>query len=210
MQVAVIGASGRTGRFVVEIAIGRGMRTVAVVRDPTRLFVQPNPLLSTVKADARDAAELEPALNGSDAVIFAVGPRGPGCRRVQADGVRACLAAMRAVRIGRIVAVSGAWVANRNDGPFSRFVVKPLYRRALKNSYLDMVDMEHALSASAMNWTVLRPPVLTNGRPRHRYRSRLGRDVPFGLSITRGDLAEALLDVIADQSSFRTAVGVAR
>ena len=210
MQVAVIGASGRTGLLVVDIAIRRGIRTVAVVRDPARLSVHPNPFLSVVEADARDSKALEPALDGSDAVVFVVGPRGPDSRGVQTASVRACLTAMTAVHVGRIVAVSGAWVANRHEGPFSRLVIKPLSRRALESSYLDMVAMEHALTESTTDWTVLRPPVLTNGRFHHRYRSRLGRDVPLGLTITRYGLAEALLDVITDQRTFRTAIGVAR
>lgn len=210
MQLAVIGASGRTGLLVLDVAIGRGIRTVAIVRDPRRLPRQPSLLLSIAAADARDAGALERALIGAEAIVFAVGPRGPGSRGVQADGVRACLAAMSAAGVGRIVAVSGAWVDNQHDGAFSRFVVKPVYRSALKASYLDMVDMERALTESDADWTVLRPPVLTSGPPRHQYRSRIGRDVPFGFTIARGDLAEALVDVIADRSTFHAAIGVAR
>lgn len=69
--------------------------------------------------------------------------------------------------------------------------------------------MEGLLRASQAEWTVLRPPMLTDKPPTGRYRTALNENVRGGRRITRGDLAAAMLEVLDDRSAVRAAVGVA-
>lgn len=210
MRVAVIGASGRTGSRVVEQAVVRGLQVTAIVRDPTRYSVSDHGRVDVAVADVRDPASLEKGITGVDAVIFAVGPRGEGGLHVQGDGIDATLTAMQGARVKRIVAISGSWLANKSDSVVSRFLLKPLYRRALRPAFLDMCDMEQSLRKSSAEWTCIRPPILTSGSKQGPYRRRVDRDVPFGLTITRPTLAAAIVDVLADPTTIGHAIGVAR
>ena len=78
-----------------------------------------------------------------------------------------------------------------------------------RDVYADLECMEQVLAAGRADWTVVRPPYLTDGPATGAYRSALEANVPGG-SISRADLARALLDVLADPASVRHAIGVAR
>ena len=94
MKIAVIGASGRTGRIVVKDALARGHQVVAITR--TEGVSEPDDdNVITARADVRDADALRRALVGADAVISALGvgtSRAP--MDVYSTGVRNTLGAM--------------------------------------------------------------------------------------------------------------------
>ena len=70
--------------------------------------------------------------------------------------------------------------------------------------------MEAVVRASGVDWTLVRPPRLTDAAARGRYRSRRDGNVRWGFSISRTDLAQAVLDLLSDGSSPRQTVSVAR
>ncbi|GAA2696535.1 NAD(P)H-binding protein [Nonomuraea recticatena] len=69
--------------------------------------------------------------------------------------------------------------------------------------------MERTLAAGDTDWTVLRPPYLTNDPPAGRYRTAMDANVA-GWSLARGDLARAMLDVLDRPATIRRVVGVGR
>lgn len=68
--------------------------------------------------------------------------------------------------------------------------------------------MEQTLAASTADWTVLRPPYLTDKPATGRYRTAMEADVPGG-SLSRADLAHAILDVLENPATLRHAIGIA-
>ncbi|WP_211352004.1 NAD(P)-dependent oxidoreductase [Haloactinospora alba] len=112
--------------------------------------------------------------------------------------------------VRRIVAVSAATVTVAGDGPGTRFLVKPLLRRVLRHPRADSIAMERHLESTDLDWTVLRPPMLTNGPRTGRYRTARGENVRGGLSVSRADLADAALRVLTEDYGHHDAVGVAR
>ncbi|MGV2384938.1 MAG UNVERIFIED_CONTAM: NAD(P)H-binding protein, partial [Thermobifida fusca] len=84
----------------------------------------------------------------------------------------------------------------------------PLVRLAFAPQYADLAEMEEELAASGLDWTVVRPPRLLDGPG--TYRSALGSNVPNGTSITRADLARALLDMLTNDATVGQVVGVAQ
>lgn len=208
MKLVVFGASGRTGRHVVRMASESGHDVTAVVR-PGSTLDEPG-AARLVTADVLDAAAIVPAVRGHDAVVSAIGPRSNGPTTVCADATHSITSAMRESGVDRLVVVSQATVTTDGDGPFTRTVVKPLLRRLLRHAIADAVRMEDHLSTTGLDWTALRPPRLTNGRPTGRYRTARGSNVRRGYTISRGDLAAAVLEALDDPATVGTAVGVAR
>ncbi|MCD0452373.1 SDR family oxidoreductase [Actinocorallia sp. API 0066] len=209
MRLTVLGATGRTGRHLVRQALDAGHHVTAVVRDPARLDPADHPLLEAVTADPLDPAALAPAVDGRDAVLSALGPNNRADGTVCADGARSAVKAMRAVGVGRLVVVSASGpFIDDGDGPFTRVVFKPLLRRLfLDTPFTDLENAEREIRASGLDWTLVRPPRLTEGKPRP-YRTVLDRNVRGGTTLSRADLATAVLNALADPATVHHHVSV--
>lgn len=211
MRLAVLGATGGTGRNVVDQAVAAGHKVTAVVRDPARLDLAA-PELEIVSADVLDPDALEPPLTGSEAVISCLGARSKVDAGFAASSHRSVIRAMHGAGVSRILAISAAPVAPPGDpgeGPVTRVVLKPMMRAFLGPVYADLEGMEEYIRESGLDWTILRPPRLT-GKPRTgRYRTATNQQVRGGSSISRADLADAMLRAAADPSTIGTTIGIA-
>lgn len=206
MILTIFGATGGTGRELVDQACSAGHDVTAVVRSPDG--VAPRPHLTVVTADIAVADQLVPAVAGRDAVLTAIGPRGRGPTTVQADTTTSIIAAMRAAGVRRLVCVSNSGMHTDGDGPLTRALVKPILRGALRHGFADMRRMEELVAASGLDWTILRPPRLTNGRRTGTYRTEVNRNVRGGMQVSRADLADCVLRCLTDPSAIRAAVSV--
>jgi len=209
MLITVFGATGGTGRLVVKQALEAGHEVRAVVRDPARLPLA-HANLRVHQADVFDPEALRPALADVGAVISALGaPSRKDTSMVCANGVRSILTAIESAGVRRIVAVSAQPVLRNGGGePFwFRSTVLPIVRAVHRNVYVDLARMEQLLVASAAEWTIVRPPMLTDKPGTGRYRTAFEANIA-GSSLTRADLATALLDVLADPTTVRHAIGV--
>ncbi len=209
MRITVFGATGGTGRHVVEQALGAGHQVVAVVRDPARLPVPAADGLTVVTARLDDQESVERAVDGADAVVDALGSHGTGPTTVRADAAPVIIAAMRATGVRRLVAVSASGAHTTGDDPFIRFVVKPVLGYVLRHAFADMRAMETIVRASGLDWTIVLPPQLTDGPRTGRVRRRVGANVRGSYRIARADLADAVLQAVTDDAVRGTSLSVA-
>ena len=206
MKIAVVGASGRTGRELVRAAAAAGHEVVAVVRDPSRL---PDPPGEVRVADVSDVGALTAAFQGVDAVASCLGPVAGESAHVLRDGITAVLAAMDGAGVRRLVAISASgWVVDGDD-PLSRYVAKPILRLALAETNADLEAMERVIRASHVDWTIMRPPRLQDRPGTGRYKARRDGNVRWGWTIARPDLAQAMLDALLDDTAVGQAISVA-
>lgn len=206
MRIAVIGASGRTGAEFSRLALAAGHEVLAVVRDPARLTVAAT---TVATADARSAEQLTEALRGVDAVVTCTGPGPDAAHGIVSDAAAAMIQAMSATGLKRVVMVSAAGPYTDGDNLLMKFVLKPIVQRILRDGFADLKNAETILKASTTDWTVLRPPQLTDAAGKGSYRSRLDLSIPWGIRITRADLALALLDAVTDDSTIHKTISVA-
>jgi putative NADH-flavin reductase len=210
MKLTIFGATGATGTSLTEQALAAGHEVTAVVRDPARLAVPAHPRLQVVTADVMDPASIAPAVDGADAVINAIGPRGTGPTTVIQDSVRSIIAAMDKTGTRRFVHVSGSIVADEGESPYMRYLIKPLARRAfLRHVCADMRAGEDDLRRSDLDWTIMRPPALTDKAAAGTYRTVIDQNLPHGFSIARADLAACILGLLDDPATVRRHVGIA-
>jgi putative NADH-flavin reductase len=209
-RLTIFGATGGTGQHLIRLALQRGHDVTAVAREPARVATT-HDRLAVRAGDVLQPDSLPVAVEGADAVISALGngaSRGP--TRIYSAGVANVLEAMRASGVRRFVAISAAPVAPRSEATAAqRLLVLPLLHRIFGSTYSDMRSMEELLGASEAEWTVLRPPRLTNGPATGRYRTSHNSNLRGGRRITRADLAAAMLDLLADPAAIRTTIGVA-
>lgn len=211
MNLTIFGASGGTGTCLVEQALATGHEITAVVRDASRLAVPHHPRLRVFTADVMDPDSINAAVTGADAVLTAVGPRGTGATTVITDSARSIIAAMQKTGAPRLLMLSGSIVADDGEGPYLRYLLKPVARRTfLRHVCADMREAETAVEASALDWTIVRPPRLTSKPASGIYRTAVDRGLPHGLSVARADLAACMLLLINDPAAIGKHIGIAR
>ena len=221
MKLTIFAATGGIGRQLLELAVAAGHDVTAVVRNPATLPRE----VRTVTADlsAPDPAALETAVAGADAVLSALGRRSPSDAGIVSRGTRAIAAAMTATGVRRIVVVSAAPIStvpspgrptppkhDPGEGFLMRTVLTPLTKAVLRSVYADLALMEDLLRDSALDWTVIRPPRLTNGPLTGAYRTAIGRNLRRGTSVSRADVAHLMLRVLRQPETITQAVGIAR
>jgi putative NADH-flavin reductase len=117
---------------------------------------------------------------------------------------RSTVAAMQAAGVRRLLIVSAA-VLFKDEG----ILFAMLRRTLLRNVAEDQTEMERVVTASALDWTIVRPPRLTNGPLTEHYQIEDNRMPRPRLSVSRSDVAHFLLDEAERGAHRRQMVGMA-
>lgn len=209
MKLTVFGATGGIGTELVRQGLEADHHVTAVVRDTSRLVVEPHPSLQVVVADVMDPAAIAPAVAGRDVILSALGSRISGPTTVNSAGARSIMQAMHDTGVRRLLMVSVAGIHTKGDDPFTRFVVKPILGRVLRHSFADVRLMENLVRASELDWTLICPPRLTNGPRAGDVHSNAQRNVRGRFSIARADVAAYLLGAMEDDELVGATVSIA-
>lgn len=203
MRLFVLGATGGTGRSLVEQALWRGHSVTAFVRSPGKL-AGPRQGLTVLKGDPRDADQLRAVLSGHDAVVSALGPPGPGRTSILRDCARSTVAAMQETQVRRLLVVSAAVLF-----PDAGLLATVLRHTFLRSVAKDSLEMERIVVASGLDWTIVRPPRLTHG-PLTTHYSLADGHLPQGrLVVSRADVAHFLLAELEQNGHRGQIVGMA-
>lgn len=206
MKLLVLGATGGIGLEIVRQAIDHGHTVTALVRSPERL--KPFQDRIAIKCgDLLNSSELEQAIAGHDAVLSAFGPRVPIAKsdaNLLRDFALALTTAMQQVGVRRVVVVSTSFLFRDSLLPPTYLVGRLFFRDVM----LDSAAMERTIIGSGLDWTIVRPPQLTDKSYTGRYRIREGHHPRFGFNISRADVADFFLKTVGDRASERKIFGV--
>jgi uncharacterized protein YbjT (DUF2867 family) len=208
MKLALFGATGGTGQHVARKALAGGHSVIALVRRPDALDIT-HPSLEKIKGDVLDAASVARAIGGVDAVMVSLGVGGLWSGRARttmlSQGATNIVTAMRATAVRRLVAISSVGVV---DDPTEELIYRYVIKKILRNLYTDMARMEEVVRHSDLDWTVLRPPMLTDWVERYRVRICRGGNVPFGYRLSRADCAAFVLACATHNLYPREIIGI--
>ncbi|GAB3950441.1 SDR family oxidoreductase [Kribbella albertanoniae] len=209
MRITVFGATGGIGGHVVQQALQAGHEVTAVVRASSSYDVKG---VEVVRVPGLTEAEpLIDAVDGRDAVISGVGPRTAKSGPVASGSTRSILAALTKTGVRRFVAVSAAPIGPTppDESFLNRRLLLPMIRSIAADVYADLRLMEADITSSDTDWTIVRPPKLTNKALSGKYRTSVGGTVPAGYTIARADVAHLMLAAVSDPKMIDQAVGVA-
>ena len=206
MKLVVLGATGGIGLEIVRQAIEHGHAVTAFVRSPERLR-EFQGRIRVIQGDVLNSVELARAIEGHDAVLSGFGPRVP-IAKSDANLLRefavALTTAMQHAGVRRIVVVSTAFL-------FRDSIIPPTYlfgRLFFPGVVTDSEGMERTIRASDLDWTIVRPPQLTDRGRSEKYRVREGHLPRFGFNIPRADVADCVIKTIEDRTSVNKILGV--
>jgi putative NADH-flavin reductase len=194
-KICIFGASGATGSELSKQALERNLDVVAFVRSEAARKRLP-PGVTVVVGNILDLPDVVRAIQGVEAVICVIGPRPAAPDVYCADAMQKILEAMKANGVSRVICVTGAMI-----GDYPRL---SWFMRSMKNSYQkqqpalarDRAEQEKCLETSGLDWTIVKPPRLTNSKGFGHV--RFGEEIKVGAmsSLSRNDLSRFLLDEI--------------
>ena len=207
-KIAILGATGVTGKAVVLAALRHGYSVQALARDRAKVDVS-NPALKVIEGSADDLSVIVELLTGCSAVISTLGPgfdKEVARKMVSTSATTNVIQAMKKLEIKRYVVMSGASVVMPGDRTttlaniVTRFVFPFLLGDILKDKYSEYELLKH----SSLDWTLVRcPRIREDDRDSHLIIQQAKHDT---LWVNTSTLAEFLVDQIEDDKYLRTGV----
>jgi putative NADH-flavin reductase len=207
MNLLILGATGGVGQELVRQSLDHGHSVTAFVRSPERLATF-GAHLKVVSGDLLNPDQLSHFLIGKNAVLSGFGPRQP-LRQDEHDLLerfaQTLTRAMSASTCRRAVIVSTAFLFKDALFPPAHWFGRLFFPSVVK----DATAMETIIRRSELDWTLVRPPQLTDKPLTAKYHQRETHLPRFGFKISRADTAHCMLRVTEDHTYSRKVVGVA-
>jgi len=200
MKVTVLGASGRTGGLLVERCLAKGYEVTVLVRRPEafRLWER----VRMVEGSVFEVETVRRAVSGADVVLSALGARSLKKEDVLERAVPVIVAAMKVKGVRRLVVLGSAGALEdslKKQAAWRRWFVQTIvYNTVLKWAVASQVDQWKVLAASGLDFTMVMPPMLVDGKGRGMGRVRVdGEALPRGgARIAREDVAEFMVEQV--------------
>jgi putative NADH-flavin reductase len=205
MKLFVLGATGHTGTHIVDIALSRSHNVTAFVRSPQKIMRR-DQRLRVVAGNPLDVNQLAKEIAGHDAVLSALGVRPPQAFRphsVVGECAASTVAAMTKTGVDRIVLVSAAVLFPEKGITFAFF------RWLLKQIGRDLKTAEDIVRSTPFDWTIVRPPRLTNS-PDVNFRVLRDALPRNGSVASFRSVATFMVDTVEQRSHVRELVGLAK
>ena len=208
MRIVIFGATGQTGRLLTNLAVSAGHDVTAFVRDPGRLNV-PGGSVRVVQGNVLDAALVDRAVAGQEAVLVALATATRGQPPVLPEGIRHILDSMEKHGVRRIVVLSAAGALHEPAGSVVGSLGLRLARAYLPGVYREHRAMLEELRTRNLDWIAVRPVILTNGPRTGRYRVVVEGIPRWGFRISRADVADFMIRQVTSDEFVRKLPAVA-
>ena len=204
MRLLVFGASGRTGHELVREAIDRGHTVTAFVRTRGKLAITGSSV-RVLEGNVADSAAVAAAIPGHDAVVSALGVSKPLTHDADViAGIKNIIGAMEEHGVRRLIYLS--FIGVRESRAAVGFVLRYIAPIPLRHEIADHEVKESLIRSSGLDWTIVRPPKLTNGPATGDYRS--GDDISTWKPVpmlSRSDVAHFVLQELVEPRYVRGA-----
>jgi putative NADH-flavin reductase len=206
MKILILGATGPTGRLIVNRAIESGHEVTALVRSKAKAEAAGLQGAALVEGDATDPAGLNRVLMGCDAVICALGTGVSPFREVTllSTATRALVQAMEANGVKRLVCITGlgAGDSRGHGGFFFDWIFMPLL---LRKVYADKDRQEAVIHSSQLDWIIVRPTVLNDKPASNQTKALTDLSGVHGGTISRADVAAFTVQQLAQDAWLQQA-----
>ncbi len=169
MRVLIVGAAGPLGQELVREALKQNHEVTALVRHEKQLAGLRDQRLTITEADVLLPGALDRAMTAQEAVICSLGVKVTRHKvTVFSEGTLNLIRAMQRHNVRRLLCITGIGAGNSrgHGGFFYNRVIQPFF---LKTIYQDKDRQEKLVAESGLDWMLIRPAVLTNGKALNRF-----------------------------------------
>lgn len=208
MKILIFGGTGKTGRELIKQGLERGHSITAIVRNPDK-FKLNHPDLKIIKGNVLTPDSFEKVIHGQEAVLSALGhKRFIIPTRILSKGTKNIINAMNKHNVNRFICITSLGV---NDSKFKLGLYYTLFTIPiiLFFYFLDKSKQEKLIMNSDLNWTIIRPGQLTNGKKRTNYKHGLSvGNYILTKMISRASVAHFMLNQLDAENYSRKAPGI--
>lgn len=208
MNLVIFGASGRTGRHLIEQALEQGHVVTAFARTPTKIQTS-HERLHIVEGNVLDPGAVEHAVAGQEVVLCALGRNRGEPTTTLAEGTRNIVQAMDKQGVRRILCVSAAGFMDERADFLIGKIFFWLFRHYLTKLSDSMKRQYQELEKSGLEWMAVRPILLDEGPRKGGYRV-VNDGIPSkGYRINTGDVADFMLKQLVSDEYVHKAPAIA-
>ena len=200
LKVAVIGGTGKSGKYLVQQLVSQAIPFKMLLRDPDKFTIK-SPYIEVIQGDARDYKAVRSLIEGCQAVISTLGqPKGE--MPIFSQATTNVIRSMKECRIQRYILITGLNV----DTPFDKKGTKTAFATEwMKTNYsqttADKQTEWAVLSESDVDWTLVRLPLIELTDKTSKIEVSL-EDCP-GEKISAVDLANFLIEQLSEDRYFK-------
>ena len=210
MKLLLFGATGGTGKHVVQQALNNGHSITAFVRNPSKLSLS-DPMLEIVAGDILRPATIDAVMPGHDAVLCCIGAPANKAFTLRSEGTRNILASMKKFGVERFICLTSlgfddSEIVLSNTSFMFRKIIVPLL---LKTTFAEHSVQEKYIKQSDLNWTIVRPGNMTNTVVTGNYKHGFSyADKSVKVKIARADVAHFMLAQLSSKNYSRKITGI--
>jgi len=206
MKVVIFGANGKTGILLVEQALAKGHQVIAYIRRPGSIRIE-NPKLKVVVGNLNETLKMKDMITGADACISALGGGSLTKHSIEIiDGIKNIVSTMELAKVHRLIYLSSLGAGNSCSlfpQPTRFLLTKVLLRVTLADHYAN----EGTIMNSKLQWTIVRPGGLTDGKLKGGLKYGIEKTKVKGSpSISRANVASFMLQQLNNDTFLNKAV----
>ena len=211
MKVAIFGATGFSGKAILNAAISQQHQVTVLVRNKSAILIQ-DKNLNIIEGNVLDRNTVAEVLKNNDAVIQCLGAGGKGNGKATtfiSDATKIIVEEMEKQQIKRLIAMSNVGAGNSvsfQPWIFTKIIL-PYFMKWLKVLIDDKNRMEPIIMNSELDWTIVRCPNIVDETPKGNVHATLdGKGLK--LAVTLGDMAEFIIQQLTDNAYSRQAPSI--
>ena len=208
MKLLIIGGTGGTGNELIKQALESGHIVSALIRNPKNLKIE-HPNLKIIEGNVLDFDKVKMAVSGQDAVISSLGHKGFFIKTtILSEGTKNIIQAMEIQNVKRFICITSLGV---NDSRFKLGLYYTLFviPFIIFFYFWDKSKQEKLVQSSKLDWTIVRPGQLTNGKKIGKYKHGLNvGNYILTKMISRADVAHFILSQLNDKTYVHQTPGI--
>jgi len=205
-RLVIFGATGRTGQVLVKQALEKNYFVTAFARTPQKIKIS-HDKLKIVKGDVLNYRDVCHAVKDQDIVFCNLGMPASDKSTLRTDGTVNIIKAMKQKKVNRFICQTSLGFADSKEVlPWHmKHLIVPFI---LKNAFKDHESQEREIVQSNLDWTIVRPGNMTNGKMTENYKHGFIPTEKIKLKISRADVAHFMLSQIDNIQYLHKKVGI--
>jgi putative NADH-flavin reductase len=199
MKIFIVGATGRSGTWILKAALDRGHHLTALVRPPMDRIGVSHPALRVVSGDLFEPDSLREALTGHDAIVSTLNSD------VADTGTLKLISLAEDASINRFIAIAGGGILQLDADRLR--CNRPNYPEKFRQSSERHLLAWKALEASSLDWTLVCTPDLRDAPSSGNAKSLSDYMPEGGNTVALGDVADFVMEELERPKFLRKRVG---